>query len=62
MTATVWDIDNMDPTGWYLNEKYDGMRLYWTGTDFFTRQGTKLNVPKEISEKLPNIQLDGELW
>jgi len=62
MTATSWDFDTMEPTGWYMNEKYDGMRLYWNGSDFFTRQGKKVNVPDFIQSQMPGFSLDGELW
>lgn len=62
MTATEWE-ESMDPTGWVMTEKYDGMRLYWDGSDFFTRQGKKVSVPEHIKSEMPtNISLDGELW
>ena len=62
MTATEWDKDNMDPTGWYMTEKYDGMRLYWNGSQFYSRQGRRVAVPSSITSKLPSVPLDGELW
>ena len=62
MTATIWEPGKMDPTGWYMTEKYDGMRLYWDGKQFLSRQGNKVNVPKFWQEQFPNIELDGELW
>ena len=62
MTATEWDSSTMEPKGWYMTEKYDGMRLYWNGKHFITRQGRKLQVPKSISKSLPSVALDGELW
>ena len=62
MTATNWDYDTMDPTDWVMSEKYDGMRLYWNGYDFYTRQGNKVIVPMFIRDKMPSISLDGELW
>ena len=63
MTATEWEPDTMDPTGWYLTEKYDGMRLYWNGTNFYSRQGEKVNVPESIKKDFPlSVSLDGELW
>ena len=62
MAAKEWNIDTMDPTGWHMSEKYDGMRLYWNGNNFFSRQGNIIYVPKFISEKMPKIALDGELW
>jgi DNA ligase-1 len=61
MTATEWN-DSMDPTGWYMTEKYDGMRLYWNGSQFFTRQGTRVPVPESVASQMPSIALDGELW
>ena len=62
MTATEWDNSSMEPKGWFMTEKYDGMRLYWNGTQFYTRQGKKLNVPESLTKQLPVIALDGELW
>ena len=61
MTSTIWEED-MDPTGWYLTEKYDGLRLYWNGTDFYTRHGAKVNAPPSIIHQMPKSPLDGELW
>jgi ATP-dependent DNA ligase len=62
MTATLWDNSTMDPTGWYLTEKFDGMRLYWDGKEFFTRQGKKVKAPLSFTSKMPSVSLDGELW
>ena len=62
MLATEWDENTMDPTGWTMTEKYDGMRLYWNGSDFYSRQGNKVKVPEFIKSKMPKISLDGELW
>ena len=45
-----------------MTEKYDGVRLYWNGSHFYTRQGKKQKVPESISSQLPNVMLDGELW
>jgi DNA ligase-1 len=44
----------------WMSEKYDGMRLFWDGSAFFTRHGKKLTAPDFI--KMPNFALDGELW
>ena len=62
MTATEWDIDSMDPDGWWMSEKYDGVRLYWDGSQFYSRSGDKVNVPDSLKNTMPNISLDGELW
>ena len=62
MTATVWDYETMEPKGWYMTEKYDGIRVYWDGTQCFSRQGTKIKIPASLKNQLPSIALDGELW
>jgi DNA ligase-1 len=62
MTATEWNSSKMEPTGWWMTEKYDGMRLYWNGSQFFTRQGNEVKAPEFITSRMPNISLDGELW
>jgi DNA ligase-1 len=45
-----------------MTEKFDGVRLFWNGTAFFTRQGKKVLVPESLTSQLPGIALDGELW
>ena len=32
MLAKVYD--GHDPSGWWISEKLDGVRLFWTGTGF----------------------------
>jgi hypothetical protein len=61
MTATMWN-EARDPTGWYMTEKFDGVRLYWNGTRFYTRQGKKLAAADPIVSLMPAVALDGELW
>jgi ATP-dependent DNA ligase len=62
MTATEWDMSTMNPAGWWMSEKYDGMRLYWSGSQFFTRQGNVVKAPENILKQMPKIALDGEIW
>jgi DNA ligase-1 len=62
MTATLWDEESMDPNGWFMTEKFDGMRLFWDGSQFFTRQGKKVMAPESVISQLPKVALDGELW
>jgi ATP-dependent DNA ligase len=62
ITATEWDSASMNPTGWIMTEKFDGMRLYWDGSQFFTRQGNIVKIPEKIRSQLPETALDGELW
>ena len=54
--------NNIDPTGWYCSEKLDGIRAYWTGKFFITRNNTRLSPPDFFTKTLPAIPLDGELW
>jgi DNA ligase-1 len=61
MTAKLWE-EGKDPTGWLMTEKYDGMRIYWTGTEFMSRQGNKVKVPSALTSQLPSMSLDCELW
>jgi len=52
-----------DVTGWWVSEKYDGIRAIWTGSALLTRHGKKLNAPAWFLAGLPkNVRLDGELW
>ena len=62
MTATEWDNETMEPKGWYMTEKYDGMRLFWTGKEFISRQGNRVKAPESITKQLPSVSLDGEIW
>jgi DNA ligase-1 len=62
MTATEWDSATMEPTGWFMTEKFDGMRLYWNGSSLYTRNGTKVKAPESITSQLPDVALDGEIW
>ena len=62
MLATEWDSNTMQPNGWIMTEKYDGVRLYWNGNNFITRHGRKIQVPSPMSIQMPSIALDGELW
>ncbi len=47
---------------YWVSEKLDGMRGYWTGTTLLSRQGNKINVPPWFTTNWPNIAMDGELW
>ena len=50
-----------DPTGWWMSEKLDGMRAYWTGSGLFSRNGKPVYAPKWFTSALPKMALDGEL-
>eukprot|EP00026_Physarum_polycephalum_P002684 Phypoly_transcript_02692.p1 GENE.Phypoly_transcript_02692~~Phypoly_transcript_02692.p1 ORF type:complete len:862 (+),score=102.64 Phypoly_transcript_02692:87-2672(+) len=53
-----------DPTGWFLFEKYDGIRGLWDPGPkrFFSRQGKILKVRNDFEESMPDLLLDGEIW
>jgi DNA ligase-1 len=61
LLAEVWD-GSTDPTGWWLSEKLDGVRAYWDGTRFLSRQGNRYHAPDWFTAGLPGVPLDGELW
>lgn len=52
-----------DVTGWWVSEKFDGIRAIWQGSYFMTRHGKRLKAPAWFTAKMPkNVRLDGELW
>lgn len=54
----------LDPTGWWLSEKYDGIRAYWDGNGkLYFRTGKEIHAPRTFLRLLPvGLPLDGELW
>lgn len=62
-TALLTDSLPADVTGWWVSEKYDGVRAIWTGTKLLSRHGKDLKAPAWFTKGLPkNHRLDGELW
>jgi len=52
-----------DPTGWWISEKLDGVRAYWNGKNFYSRNGLIFDAPEWFKAGLPTqVHLDGELW
>ena len=62
MLAQSYDSKVHDPSGWLMSEKLDGVRCYWNGEILYSRNGVKVRAPKEWTNQLPKIALDGELW
>ncbi len=61
LLAHPWD--NQTPLdGWWMSEKLDGVRAYWDGTQFLSRQGNRFHAPGWFRQVLPASPLDGELW
>ncbi|MDP9098193.1 MAG: DNA ligase [Verrucomicrobiota bacterium] len=62
LLANVWN-KSIDPTGWWMSEKYDGLRAWWDGQKLWTRKGNLIHAPDYFLAELPrDIALDGELW
>ncbi len=45
-----------------MSEKLDGVRAYWDGHGFLSRQGNRYHAPNWFVAGLPETPLDGELW
>lgn len=62
LLANVWN-ESIDPTGWWMSEKYDGVRGYWDGRKLWSRKGNAIHAPDYFLAELPQeVALDGELW
>ncbi|MES2993089.1 MAG: DNA ligase [Pseudomonadota bacterium] len=57
----VWS-DGLDPAGYLVSEKYDGVRGMWDGTTLRSRSGRVLAAPAAFTAGWPRTALDGELW
>ncbi len=61
LLAQTWD-NATDLTDWWMSEKLDGVRAYWDGRQFLSRQGNVFHAPDWFVSGLPDATLDGELW
>src|SRR6185503_19683737 len=62
LLAKVWN-PSIDPTGWWMSEKYDGLRAYWDGQKLWSRKDNLIHAPDYFLAEFPrDIALDGELW
>lgn len=52
----------IDPTGYLVSEKYDGVRAFWDGRVLRFRSGAPIAAPDWFTQRLPALPLDGELW
>jgi DNA ligase-1 len=52
----------MPLAGYWVSEKYDGVRGYWDGQRLWTRGGIRVAAPAWFTAPLPAVPLDGELW
>jgi DNA ligase-1 len=63
LLANKWE-EKVDPTGWWISEKLDGMRAFWDPAKqcLFSRLGNPVLCPKPLLATLPDVALDGELF
>lgn len=53
----------IDPAGWLVSEKLDGVRALWDGRSLSFRSGLPIAAPSWFLRTLPaGVALDGELW
>ncbi len=53
---------SIDPAGYLVSEKLDGVRALWDGKVLRFRSGRLIAAPAWFTAKLPDTPLDGELW
>ena len=61
MLAHSWN-EKIDIKNWWMSEKLDGVRGYWTGNQLISRAGNLFHAPKWFIQNFPSHPLDGELW
>lgn len=54
--------NDVNVNDYWISEKLDGVRGFWTGKQLLTRSGNDLSPPKWFIENWPNIAIGGELW
>lgn len=63
MHAHAYDGDEaLDVREYWVSEKLDGIRAYWTGTRLVTRTGNLIAAPAWFTAGWPELPMDGELW
>lgn len=63
LLAKNYEDRAIDPVGWWVSEKLDGVRAYWDGERFISRQGNVFSAPEFFTKGMPKgATLDGELW
>ncbi|KAH3768865.1 hypothetical protein DPMN_170081 [Dreissena polymorpha] len=52
-----------DPKDWWMSEKLDGVRAYWNGRCFYSRNGNAFKAPVWFTKDLPkDMHLDEKLY
>lgn len=52
----------IDPAGYWVSEKLDGVRALWDGHRLRFRSGREIVAPAWFLARLPATAVDGELW
>ena len=61
MLALRYDA-SIDPAGYWVSEKLDGVRALWDGRHLRFRSGREIVAPAWFLAALPATAVDGELW
>jgi DNA ligase-1 len=62
LANTLQKDSDINLSHYWVSEKYDGVRAFWDGKRFISRQGNEYHAPAWFIADLPNVPLDGELW
>lgn len=54
--------EDIEVRDYLISEKLDGIRAFWDGQQFISRQGHPIHAPVWFSKGFPNRPMDGELW
>jgi len=54
--------NEMNAPYYWVSEKLDGIRCYWSGKQLLTRNGNIIHAPDWFTKSFPSQALDGELW
>jgi DNA ligase-1 len=52
----------IDLADYWVSEKYDGIRAFWSGEFLLTRSGHRIAAPQWFVSGWPSTPMDGELW
>jgi DNA ligase-1 len=44
--------ENINPTGWFISEKLDGVRCFWNGTNLYSRNANIFYPPDWFKDLL----------
>lgn len=61
LLAEVYE-EGVELKHYWVSEKLDGVRAYWDGERFLSKQGHVYNAPEWFTEGFPETPMDGELW